>query len=139
VDFSKLSRNDWLVAGGGLLLAIDLIALPWFSVTIGGFSATSAGTGAPDGIFGVLAFILALLIAADLLLERFSPETQLPTTPLGRQMTRFAAAAVAAVFLIIKFLDHTSNFGFGFYLAVILTIVVLVGTWLSAQGSSATA
>jgi hypothetical protein len=136
MDFSKLSREDWMVGGGGILLVLDLLILPWYSVSVFGHSFTSTGTGAPDGFFAVLALLLVLVVVVDLALERFSPQTQLPTTPLGRTMTRVAALGVAALCLIIKFLDHTSNFGFGFFLAVILMIVTLVGAWMSSQGTS---
>jgi hypothetical protein len=137
MDFSKLSRNDWLVGGGGILLVLDLLIFDWISYSFGPYSVGSKGTGAPDGIFGVLALIVVLVVVVDLALERFSPQTQLPTTPLGRSMTRVAALALAALFLVIKFLDYTSHLAIGFFLAVILMIVTIAGAWLSSQGSSA--
>jgi hypothetical protein len=138
MDFSKLSRDDWLVGGGGILLIIDLLALPWFSVSFDGITATSTGTGSPGSIWGVLALIVTLAVVIDLALARFSPATQIPTTQLGRDLTRVAAAGLAFLLLIIKFLDHTSNFGFGFYLAIILGLVVLAGAWLNSQSTTAT-
>jgi hypothetical protein len=139
MDFSKLSREDWMVGGGGILLVLDLLFLSWISVSVDGFSASSTGTGSPDGIFGVLALLLALVVVIDLALERFSPQTQLPTTPLGRSTTRLAALGLAALFLVIKFLDYTSHLSIGFFLAVILIIVAIAGAWLSSQGSSTAA
>jgi hypothetical protein len=43
---------------------------------------------------------------------------------------------VVALLLIIKFIAHVGNFGFGFVLDVILTIIVVAGAWLNAQGTS---
>jgi hypothetical protein len=138
MDFSKLSREDWMVGGGGILLVLDLLFLSWISISVGGFSASATATGSPDGIFGVLALLLVLVVVVDLALERFSPQTQLPTTPLGRTMTRVAALGVAALCLIIKFLDYTSHLSIGFFLAVVLMIVTIVGAWMSSQGTSTT-
>jgi hypothetical protein len=51
-------------------------------------------------------------------------------------MTRTAAAGVVALVLVIKFFAHVGNFGFGFVLDVVLTIIVVAGAWLNAQGTS---
>jgi hypothetical protein len=36
--------------------------------------------------------------------------------------------------LVIKFVSLTNYFGLGFYLGMILAIVVAAGAWLNAQG-----
>ena len=43
-------------------------------------------------IWGILALIVTIVVVVDLALARFSPATQIPTTQLGRDMTRAAAA-----------------------------------------------
>ncbi len=73
MDLGEFSREELIVAGIALLLAIDLLLfLPWFSVTValGSFSAsaTSTATGAPDGWLGVLAVLALLGLVADLAL-----------------------------------------------------------------------
>ena len=75
MDFSKLSREDLMVAGGGLLLAIGLLAFPWFSVSFDGFTATAVATSSSGGIWAVLALIVLVAVIVDLLLARFSPAT----------------------------------------------------------------
>jgi hypothetical protein len=134
LDFSKLSREDWLVGGGGILLAIDLLFLPWYHVTIGLISVSAAATSAPDGFWGVLALLVTIAIVVDLGLALFSPQTQLPTTPLGREMTRCVAAGLVLLFLLIKLIDHTSYLGIGVYPAFILAIAVAGGAYREAQG-----
>jgi hypothetical protein len=138
VDFSKLSREDWMVGGGSLLLIIDLLFFAWHSYSFGPVSVDSSGTGAPDGIWGVLALIVAIVVLGDLLLARFSPETQIPTTQLGRDLTRAAAAGFALLFLLIKFVSNTGSSAFGCWLGLVLGIVVVVGAWFTAQGRSTT-
>ena len=136
MDFSKLSREDWMVAGGGLVLIIGILAFPWFSVSVGAFSFTYAATSASGGIWAVLALIVLIAVVADLLLARFSPATQIPTTQLGREMTRAAAVGLVVLLMLIKLISHTSNFGWGFFVDIILLIVVAAGAWLNAQGRS---
>jgi hypothetical protein len=130
VDFSKLSREDWMVGGGGIALILSLFLFAWYSDD--GFS--SVATSSPYAIWGVLALIVTIAVVIDLALARFSPATVIPTTRLGRDMTRTAAAGLIALLLAIKFLAHVGDFGFGFVLDVVLTIIVVAGAWMNAQG-----
>ena len=136
MDFSKLSREDLMVAGGGIILIIGLLAFPWFSVSVGPFSYTSAATSATGGIWAVLALIVLIAVVVDLLLARLSPETTIPTTALGRDMTRVAAVGLIVVLMFIKLISHTGNYGWGFFVDIILLIVVAVGSWMIVQGKS---
>ena len=143
MDFSKLSREDWMVGGGGICLILSLLIFGWYSygsVTVNGttyaYSGSLAATSSPYAIWGILALIVTIAIVVDLALARFSPATIMPTTGLGRDMTRAAAAGVVALLLFIKFVAHVGNFGFGFVLDVVLTIIVVSGAWLTAQGKS---
>ena len=122
MNVENLSRDDWIFGGVGLLLAIDLLFLPWFSISAGPFSVDLTATGAPDGWLGVLALLAVLAAVADLAIERFSPRTTLPAIQASRTMTRFVLAGIAAGLLALKFLFHIhfSLFGFGFWAAVVL-------------------
>ncbi len=136
MNLENVSRDDWIVGGLALLLALCLIILPWFdiSVTVGAFSASASysATSTPDGWLGILAFIAALAIVADLALERLSPQTQIPAIGGSRTNTRFVLALVTAAFVILKFLFHIhfSLFGWGFYVDIILTAALV---WVAYQ------
>jgi len=124
-----------MVGGGGILLIIDILAFPWHAN--GPFSLT--GTDTPGGIWAVLALVVALVVVVDLALERFSPNTVIPTTKLGRAMTRAAAAGVALVLVVFKLIlpSHGTDFlGWGFYAGIVLAVVVAVGAWTNAQEGS---
>jgi hypothetical protein len=128
VNLNNVSRDDWILGGVALLLVIDLLFLPWFSVSVsvGAFSATvtSTATGDPDGWLGILGVLAAIALIADLAIERFSPGTALPNIRGSRTETRFVLAAAIAVFLLLKFLFHINHFsdlGYGFWVAVVLT------------------
>jgi hypothetical protein len=117
-----IGREEWIFGGLGLLLVIDLLALPWFSITFGPFSVSLTASDAPDGWLAILAVIAAVAAVADLGIERLSPGTALPSVRGSRSETRLVLAGVAALFVALKFLFHIhfSLFGFGFYAAVVL-------------------
>ena len=124
MNTQNITRDDWIIGGVALLLIIDLLFLPWFSISVGPFSADLTATDAPDGWLGILAVLAAIALIADLAVERTSPQTTLPSIGGSRTQTRFVLAAVTALFVALKFLFHIhfSEFGFGFWLAVILTV-----------------
>ena len=139
MNLENVSREDWIVGGLALVLAIALIVFPWFdiSVTVGAFSASASysATSTPDGWLGILAFIAALAIVADLAIERLSPQTQIPAIGGSRTNTRFVLSLVVAAFVALKFLFHIhfSLFGWGFYVVVILTAALV---WVAYQARS---
>jgi hypothetical protein len=133
MDLSKLSRQDLMVAGGGLLLVIGLLAFPWFSVSADGFTATAAATSATGGIWAVLAVIVLIFVIVDLLLARLSPATAIPTSRLGREQTRTAAVGIAVLLVVIKLISHIGNYGWGFFLDIVLLVVVGAGAWLNSS------
>ncbi len=133
MDISKLSREDRMVGGGGILLIIGLLVFPWFSVSVGPYTATAVATTSTGGIWAVLALIVLVAVVADLALARFSPATRVPTTKLGREMTRAAAVGVVVLLMLIKLISHTGNWGWGFFVDLILLIIVAVGAWMNAQ------
>ena len=124
MNVENVSRDDWIFGGVGLLLAITLLFLPWFDVSVGPFSVTSAATGAPDGWLGVLALLVVIAAVADLAVERFAPQTAVPAIGGSRTTTRFVLACIAAGLVALKFLFHVhfSLFGFGFWAAVVLSV-----------------
>jgi hypothetical protein len=128
----NISRDDWILGGIALLLAIVLLFLPWFdiSVSAGAFSASATfpATDAPDGWLGIFAVLAAVAVIADLGIERLAPHTHVPALRGSRTSTRLILAAAGAGFVALKFLFHIhfSIFGIGFYLAVILAAALVV-------------
>ena len=139
MNLANVSRDDWILSGVALLLVIDLLFLPWFSISVGPFSASTTATGDPDGWLGILAVLAVIVLIADLAIERFSPGTALPNIRGSRTETRFVLAVVTAFFLALKFLFHINHFGdlaFGFWAALVLT-AALVYFALQARNAGA--
>lgn len=130
-----LSKNDWIVGGLALLLAIDLLFLPWFSFPIGPYTITTTATGSFDGWTAILAMLASVALLADVLVERLSPQTALPNLGGSRTATRFRLAVIAVAFVALKFLLHIhfSYFGFGFYAAVALCVALVYSTMRLSQ------
>ncbi len=125
MDLSRFTREQLILAGVAILLAFDLLFLPWFKVSIGlgslELSTSSTGTGAPDGWLGALGVLASLALVADIALERMTTAT-LPAIGGSRGTTRFALAILAAACVALKFLFnvHFDLFGIGFWGAVVL-------------------
>jgi hypothetical protein len=130
MDLSKFLREELILAGVAVLLAIDLLFLPWFEVSVGigtlTLSASSTATGDPDGWLGVIGVLACLALVADLALERLS-NARLPVVGGTRAATRLALAVTAAASVAVKFLlnVHFDYFGFGFWAAVVLSVALV--------------
>jgi hypothetical protein len=53
MNVENVSRDDWIFGGVGLLLVIDLLFLPWFSISVGPFQRQSPP---PERLMGGSAF-----------------------------------------------------------------------------------
>lgn len=124
----RFTRDEWIVAGCALGLFIDLLALPWFEISAGSFSVSWTATQEPDGWLGVLAVLGCVALIAYLLVDRLSPQTQLPVVGGSRATTRLLLAVVPSALVALKFILHVhfSLFGAGFYISFILAIVLIV-------------
>jgi len=130
VNVDNVTRDDWVVGGVALVLAIFLVILPWFDVGSGLFSASLSATSDPAGWLGILAFLAALTVAADLAVERLAPEIEVPAIGGSRTNTRFILAVITAAFVALKFLLHIHftgivSFAWGFYIDVLVTAALV--------------
>jgi hypothetical protein len=139
VSTENFTKDDWILVGIAALLVIDLLFLPWFSITIGPFTVTATATSDPDGWLGVLSVLTSILLIADVALERMSPQTRVPALRGSRTETRFVLACAAAAFVALKFLFHIhfDLFGIGFWAGIILSAgLVYVASRARTAGAS---
>jgi hypothetical protein len=137
-----VTRDDRIVGGLALLLLIVVLAFPWYSVTSfadrGAFAAPTnrPAIQAPYSWAGILAALALVWLLVDLGMQRFLPDKKIPTIRDGRTM-RLVLAVAAIVFLIIKLLLHAGNLGWGFIVAAILGVVLVLAALQVSRGASA--
>jgi hypothetical protein len=125
-SFNKLGRGVQITGIAGILLLIGLLAFPWYSVSAFGFSATLTATQGPGAWAVILGIIVLIALLGTIIIRRFTT-SQLPELPISWSAAELYAAIAVAVFVVIKFLSHIGNFGWGFYINVILTIALVYG------------
>lgn len=127
MDLDKLSKGDRIVVVTGLALVIDLLFLPWYSITIANLvTVTRTGVGAPDAFLGFLGMVIALAMALQIVLARFT-DVKLPDLPVPWPRAHMLGGAAALILLLLKLVLHTSYLGFGAYLGILLAIGLTFG------------
>lgn len=121
MEWRNVTRADWIVIGIALLLAVDLLFLPWVDFSIGQYATLTPATGNPTPYLGVLALVASIAFIIDLVLER---ATDLPLPAVGGSTARtrrlLAVAAAAAIALkLVASLNHLHDLGLGCWLALI--------------------
>lgn len=142
MNTETVRREDWVVGGLALLLVIDLLELPWYTIgggTVSGISLPSISnpaTGSPAAFLGVLAVIAVLAVLADLIFLYLSPDTDLPAIDGNRSFTRFVLASTAAALLALKFILHVTqigHMGIGFWFGIVLAAALVVATHMGRR------
>ena len=123
MDFSKLSQNNQIAAGGAVMTLISGF-LPWFSFpTIGGISG---------GGLMWLGILLTLAGAAVLLMKVFEMQ-DLKIQGLSAEQLAMVLAALGLAFMLLKVLIGQSpwNRSWGMFVSLIAGGATLAGTFLS--------
>ena len=138
MDFSKLSREDWMVGAGGILLIIGLLVVPWFiTSSVGPVSVDrSRRPTAPERDLGHPRADRHDRSSSSTSRSRASARRRtLPTTQLGRDMTRAAAPRPRVLLLLLSSsIAHVGNLGWGLFVDMILAIVVVAGRVVDRAG-----
>jgi hypothetical protein len=137
VDLKKLSTGEWVTAASGIVLLIFSF-FHWYSVTVsfGSLSASASRNGwqSPGAIWGILAVLLGVVLAAHVLVGKLS-NVELPERlgSVGWGVVHLAGGALAFVFVLIKLINHSSDTAFGFYVGLIAAAGLGVGGYLMAR------
>jgi hypothetical protein len=132
MDIGKVSRNDWIITGGAVLMLIGTLG-PWYgiSVKLMGQTIVSASVNGWHGsYFGWLTFILCL-VAALLVLRRAvsGADFELPFTDA---MVATVAGVVSVVIVLLRMVIQPQLAGlrWGIFVSLIAAIAVAVGGFL---------
>jgi hypothetical protein len=129
MDWSQVSRSQWMVVGGTVLTLIGTLFLDWYSITVnlGPLGSASASVGAWDAnSIGKLAVLgsLVMLVFAVLM---FLPNA--PELPVSIPMGMLVASAFTALMVVFEFIDHHSHTAIGLWLTLIASLVAAYGAY----------
>jgi len=124
MDWSKVSRSQWFVAGGTVAAVLGALIFDWYSISIGPFSASVSAWDV--NAIGKLAVLGSLVMLAGAVLL-FVPNP--PQLPVPLPMALLAAAGFTALMVVIEFIDHHSHTAFGLWLTLIGGLVAAYGAY----------
>lgn len=129
MDWSQVSRSQWMVVGGTVCAVIGTLILDWysFSVTFPGLGTISRGFNAWDvNALGKLAVLGSLVMLAGAVLL-FIPNA--PELPFSLPMAILGASAFTAIMVVLEFIDHHSGTSIGLWLTLVAAIVSAYGAY----------
>lgn len=129
MDFSKLSQNNMIAAGGGVVAFIASI-LPWYSVDFGLGSVSTSAWG--SGIAAWLGCLLALAAGVLIALKAMGQSTP-EVGGLKTEQLAMILAALGALLILLRWLTATDFTAFGLYLGLIASIATAAGAFLSGK------
>jgi hypothetical protein len=143
VDLSKLKPSDWLVGGGTLVFLIAMF-LPWYKVDISFVDASSNGWD--YFLFGIIPLLLLIAVTVALVLPKVMDGINVPETvgPMPKVQAALIAAGIAAVLVLLRLLlkddggvDEAEDFidrGIGLFLAFLAAAAATAGAFMKFQG-----
>lgn len=136
MDLSKLTKGDRIVVASALLLVLDLLLIPWYSVTVVGIvTVTLKGVDSPDSFLGILSLLVALAMGAQVVLSRLT-EVKVPEIGIPWARAHFLGGLAVVIMLALKFVLHTSYLSIGSYLAILFAIALAVGGFTMQKEST---
>jgi hypothetical protein len=128
MDLSKIGRDTWLMVGGTIGVFLGIVVFPWYSVTVGPFSADVYAWDV--NAWGKLAWLgMLVMIAGVVVLLLPNP----PELPVGAGSMVLGASGFTAVMVVIEWLDHHSYTSFGLYLSLIAALVAAYGAFAAGH------
>ena len=137
MDLSKLSRGDRIVVIAGGLLVIDLLFLPWISVTVPfiGTVVSYTGISAPNAFLGFLAALVTAAMVAQIIVSRFT-SAKIPDLPVPWPRAHMLGGLVVLGFLVLKLILHANLLGYGAYLGILFAAGLAFGGYTVNQEST---
>lgn len=136
-SFQKMGLGEKIILIAGPLLLIDSF-LNWYSVEVCFLdvcaSASASGWEDPGAMWSILAVLCGLVASGLVAAVRFG-NVKLPELPAGITWGRLllGLGVAAALFLVIKLLDHSGDLAYGFFIGIVLVGAIIAGGFLTFQ------
>ncbi len=125
MDFSKLSQNQKIAMGGGVLAIISLF-LPWYGFSFGGIGAN---IGAFDSGFFAWAGMLLAIAGAVILVLKALDVSNVRVGNLEAEQFALILAAVGVVFVLLRWITETSLVKYGLFVGLVSAAAVAYGAF----------
>jgi hypothetical protein len=136
-DLKGIGRNDQIFLGAGVLCFIFTF-ISWGKVSVSDFGSGTFTAWHGIGTLAALLVLVAIVVGA---MNLFSPST-LSQLPVSGRFIALAAAALAFVFFIIRWLTLPSGgpgvsvgLSWGGYVDLILCLAMIAGAFLGLQAA----
>jgi hypothetical protein len=132
MDLNKISKNDWIVVAGAVLMFIGVTG-PWYGVSASFLGQTIISVSVNGWHFSYLGWLTTILCVAAgvLVLLKALPSVKMQL-PVPEPLAVMAAGAVSGLIVIIRLIAKPSGSGlrWGIFVALIGAVAVLVGGFL---------
>ncbi len=134
-QFAKMGIGEKIILVAAPLFLICSF-LPWYDVDFVVGSVTRNGWQSPGAIWSILAVLVSLAAFVKVVLSAFTTvqipdDLGNPNITWGRIHLGLGIAGV--VFILFKLLNESSYLGFGFYIGIILVLVLAAAGYLIFQ------
>lgn len=126
---------------GGQMIVIAAIVLfivgflPWYSYDAGVFSVDRNGWESPGAFWSMLTILIGLAMGGVIAARALTAPGTIPDNISGYTWPKImlGAGAAAAIFIIIKLLNHSGDLAFGFFIGIICVAALCAGGYLMFQ------
>jgi len=125
LDFSKLSQNQKIALGGGILAIISLF-LPWYGFSFGGIGAN---IGAFDSGFFAWAGLLLAIAGAVILVLKALDVSNVRVGNLEAEQFALILAGLGVIFIILRWITETSLVKYGLFVGLVSAAAVAYGAF----------
>jgi hypothetical protein len=125
MDFSKLSQNQRIAVGGGVLAIISLF-LPWYGFSFGGIGAN---IGAFDSGFFAWSGILLAIAGAVILFLKAMEISDVEVGNLAAEQLALILAGVGVIFVLLRWITETSLVKYGLFIGLVSAAAVAYGSF----------
>ncbi len=126
MDLSKLSQNQKIAAGGGVLALVSMF-LPWYGFSFSGFGGASINAWS-SGILAWGGIVLAIAGAAIVTLKVLEVQ-DVTVGNLAAEQLALILAAAGVVLIVLRWLTENSFVKYGLFLGLVAAAAVAYGSF----------
>ena len=129
-----LGLGEKIILGAAVAFFIDSF-LPWYKWSAGPFSFTWSGWSGDLAIMSIFALLIALGMAGVIVVKAFGKEGTIPDNISGVTWPKIYLGGwiATAALVAIRFLNHSGDLSFGFFIGIICVAALAAGGFLLFQ------